>query len=167
MEAAKAAAAGTYHAEEADGLLYEIKYLSVGLPAPPVSGKPRNGRAIDLAALRGKAVVLVFQGTRLEPVCMEEVPLLRRLQAKYANQAAIIGIGIDVSVERVDRTIKEKQMTWPIPHGRQEAFDGPNCHGRYASSFAGACFVLDGDGQIFARLGSAQPLEEKLKDALR
>jgi len=64
VEAAKAAAVvGTPAAEEADGLLYEIKYLSVGLPAPPVSGKPRNGRAIDLAALRGKAVVLVFWGT--------------------------------------------------------------------------------------------------------
>lgn len=63
VEAAKAAAAGTPAAEEADGLLYEIKYLSVGLPAPPVSGKPRNGRAIDLAALRGTAVVLVFWGT--------------------------------------------------------------------------------------------------------
>lgn len=63
VEAAKATAAGTPAAEEADGLLYEIKYLSVGLPAPPVSGKPRNGRAIDLAALRGKAVVLVFWGT--------------------------------------------------------------------------------------------------------
>ena len=63
VEAAKAAAAGTPAAEEADGLLYEIKYLSVGLPAPPVSGKPRNGRAIDLAGLRGKAVVLVFWGT--------------------------------------------------------------------------------------------------------
>jgi len=63
LETAKAASPGTPVAEEADGLLYEIKYLSVGLPAPPVSGKPRNGGAIDLAALRGKAVVLVFWGT--------------------------------------------------------------------------------------------------------
>ena len=63
LEAAKAASPGTPSAEEADGLLYEIKYLSVGLPAPPVSGKPRNGPAIDLAGLRGKPVVLVFWGT--------------------------------------------------------------------------------------------------------
>ena len=34
-------------AEEADGLIYEIKHLSVGLPAPPVSGKPRNGTPPD------------------------------------------------------------------------------------------------------------------------
>jgi hypothetical protein len=71
IEAAKAAAPGTPYAEQAEGLLYEIAHLSVGLPAPPVSGKPRNGlsrggaggRAISLAALRGKPVVLVFWGT--------------------------------------------------------------------------------------------------------
>ena len=63
LEAAKSAAPGTPVAEEADGLLYEIEHLSIGLPAPPVSGTARNGRAISLAALRGKPVVLVFWGT--------------------------------------------------------------------------------------------------------
>jgi hypothetical protein len=63
IEAAKSAAPGTPYAEEADGLLYEIKYLSVGMPAPPVSGKTRNGGTISLASLRGKPVVLVFWGT--------------------------------------------------------------------------------------------------------
>jgi len=63
LEAARAAAPGTPVAEEADGLLYEIKYLSIGLPAPPISGRARHGRAISLAALRGKPVVLVFWGS--------------------------------------------------------------------------------------------------------
>jgi hypothetical protein len=63
LDAAKDAAPGTPYAEQADGLLYEIKHLSVGLPAPPVSGKSRTGGTIDLAALRGKPVVLVFWGT--------------------------------------------------------------------------------------------------------
>jgi hypothetical protein len=63
LEAATSAAPGTPSAEEADGLLYEIKYLSIGLPAPPVSGDTRNGGAIDLAALRGRLVVLAFWGT--------------------------------------------------------------------------------------------------------
>jgi tetratricopeptide (TPR) repeat protein len=60
LEAAKAAAPGTLVAEEAEGLLYEITHLSLGLPAPPISGTARNGRAISLAALRGRPVVLVF-----------------------------------------------------------------------------------------------------------
>jgi hypothetical protein len=61
FEQASAAAPGTPQAEEADGLIYEIKYLSVGLPAPAISGKPRNARrAISLDSFHGKPVLLVF-----------------------------------------------------------------------------------------------------------
>jgi hypothetical protein len=61
FEEARAAAPGTPQAEEADGLVYEVAHLSVGLPAPAISGKPRNARrAITLESFRGKPVVLVF-----------------------------------------------------------------------------------------------------------
>lgn len=61
LEEARTAAPGTPQAEEADGLIYEVAHLSVGLPAPAISGKPRNARrAITLDSFRGKAVVLVF-----------------------------------------------------------------------------------------------------------
>jgi tetratricopeptide (TPR) repeat protein len=63
FEASKAAAPGTPYAEDAGGLLYEIKYLSPGLPAPPITGTARSGRAVTLDGFRGKAVVLVFWGT--------------------------------------------------------------------------------------------------------
>jgi len=61
LEDARAAAPGTPQAEEADGLIYEIKYLTVGLPAPAIAGKPRNARrSITLDSFRGKPVLLVF-----------------------------------------------------------------------------------------------------------
>ena len=63
LETARAAAPGTPRAEEADGLIYEIAHLSPGLLAPPVTGKARNGRTVNLRDYRGRAVVLVFWGT--------------------------------------------------------------------------------------------------------
>lgn len=63
LEQAKAAAPGTSSATEAEGIIYEITHLSVGLPAPPISGTARDGRAVNLESFRGKAVVLVFWGT--------------------------------------------------------------------------------------------------------
>ena len=58
---ARAAAPGTPQAEEADNLIYEIEHLTIGLPAPPVSGTPRNSRRpISLASFKGKPIVLVF-----------------------------------------------------------------------------------------------------------
>lgn len=96
---------------------------------------------------------------------MEEVPLLRELHSRYATQAEIIGVSIDVSVPRVDRTIKEKGLTWPIladGHG----FDGPIPRA-YHIQGTPDLFIVDRDGKIFARLGSATQLEDRLKDALR
>jgi hypothetical protein len=63
FEASRSAAPGTASAEEAGGLLYEIAHLSIGLPAPTFSTKARNGKTVDLAALHGRAVVLVFWAT--------------------------------------------------------------------------------------------------------
>ena len=64
LEAAKAAAPGTAAAEEADGLIYEIRHLSIGLQAPAIAGTPRNTRrAITLDAFRGKPIVIVFWGS--------------------------------------------------------------------------------------------------------
>ena len=96
---------------------------------------------------------------------MEEVPLLKALHTKYANQAAIIGISIDVSLERVDRTAKEKGMTYPILADGQ-GFDGP-IPKSYRITGTPDVFILDREGKIFARLGSATQLEDKLKELLR
>jgi tetratricopeptide (TPR) repeat protein len=60
LESARDTAAESAWAQEAAGILYEIANLSVGLVAPSFSGKSRAGRAIDLTALRGSAVVMVF-----------------------------------------------------------------------------------------------------------
>jgi len=38
---------------------------------------------------------------------MEEVPLLKTLHTKYSKDAVILGISVDVSLDRLDRTIKE------------------------------------------------------------
>src|SRR5829696_6145691 len=95
---------------------------------------------------------------------MEEVPLLKALHTKYANQAAIVGISIDVSVPRVDRTIREKAMTWPIL-ADGKGFDGPIAKA-YHIQGTPELFVLDREGRIFARLGSAKQLEARLQEAL-
>ena len=63
LEAAKVAAPATTYAEEADGLIYEIAHLSVGLQAPAIDATTRDGRRVTLADFRGKPVVLVFWGT--------------------------------------------------------------------------------------------------------
>ncbi len=95
---------------------------------------------------------------------MEEVPLLKQLHTRYANQATIIGVSVDSSLPRVDRVMTEKAMTWPILADGNE-FDGP-IPKAYHIQGTPEVFVLDREGKIFARLGSAKQLEARLKEAL-
>lgn len=95
---------------------------------------------------------------------MEEVPLLKELDTKYAKQAAIVGISIDKDVARVDEVIKEKGMTWPVL-ADGKGFDGPVATA-YHIQGTPDLFVLDRAGNIFARLTSAKQLEATLQAAL-
>jgi peroxiredoxin len=95
---------------------------------------------------------------------MEEVPLLRQLYAKYARTAAIVGVSIDVSVSRVDRFVKEKKMTWPIlSDGR--GFDGP-IPTAYHVQGTPEIYVLDSEGRIVKRLGTATEIDATLAPLL-
>jgi len=88
---------------------------------------------------------------------MEEVPLLKQLFDKYAATVEIVGISTDESVERVDRVVKEKGMTWPIlSDGR--GFDGP-IPTAYHVQGTPDLFVLDREGRIVRRFTSATEIE--------
>jgi hypothetical protein len=95
---------------------------------------------------------------------MEEVPLLKELHTKYAERATIIGVSVDINLERVDRLVKEKAMTWAIL-ADGNGFDGPIAKA-YHIQGTPELYVLDREGKIFARLGSAKQLEAKLEEAL-
>jgi hypothetical protein len=95
---------------------------------------------------------------------MEEVPLIKALHAKYSDQAVILGISVDISLDRVARTMKSKGMTWPqLADGK--GFDGaiPKA---YHIQGTPDLWVLDRAGRILARPGSAKDIEARLREAL-
>ena len=95
---------------------------------------------------------------------MEEVPLLKQLSVKYAGQVQIVGISTDESVERVDRVVKEKGMTWTIlSDGR--GFDGP-IPTAYHVQGTPDLFVLDREGRIVRRFTSATEIESTVEPLL-
>ena len=95
---------------------------------------------------------------------MEEVPLLKALYAKYSDRAVLLGVSVDISLNRVDRTMKSKVMTWPqLADGK--GFDGPIAKA-YRVDGTPELFVIDRDGRIFARPGSAAQIEARLQEAL-
>ena len=92
---------------------------------------------------------------------MEEVPLLARLQEKHARTATIIGVSIDTSMALVDRTVKDRKMTWPIL-GDERGFDAP-IPIAYHVQGTPDIFVLDTEGRIFKRTSTAHEIEAALQ----
>jgi hypothetical protein len=95
---------------------------------------------------------------------MEEVPLLKALHTKYSGKAAILGISVDVSLDRANRAIKDKGMIWPqLVEGK--GFDGAAAKA-YRIQGTPELYVIDRQGRIFVRTFSAKQIEARLQEAL-
>ena len=61
----------------------------VGQPAPALTAPQVGGGTIDLAALRGRPVWLVFTGTYCPP-CRDEYPVMNGFAARYAATGLVV-----------------------------------------------------------------------------
>jgi cytochrome c biogenesis protein CcmG/thiol:disulfide interchange protein DsbE len=66
----------------------------VSFPAPPIKARTLDGGHFDLAAHRGKVVLVNFWGTWCEP-CKEETPALQAAYSKLADEGLVI-VGVDL-----------------------------------------------------------------------
>jgi cytochrome c biogenesis protein CcmG/thiol:disulfide interchange protein DsbE len=67
----------------------------VGRPAAPFTLGAFDGGAVDLAALRGKVVVLNFWASWCYPACYEEAPVLERGWRAYRDRGVVV-VGVDI-----------------------------------------------------------------------
>jgi cytochrome c biogenesis protein CcmG, thiol:disulfide interchange protein DsbE len=85
----------------------------VGQPAPPVTGTTLDGAAFDLAALRGRPVILNFWASWCGP-CRNEFPLLQdRLDAHEAEGLAVVGVLYKDEPEPAREFVGDFGATWP------------------------------------------------------
>ena len=92
-----------------DAVLSPIK---TGETAPVFSLIDLDGRKIDLAALKGKYVLLDFWATWCGP-CMAEIPFIKEIRKNYpADKLAIIGVSQDRNRKTLTDAIKKEGMNW-------------------------------------------------------
>ena len=74
----------------------------IGQPAPALSGIQLNGKPFDLAAQRGKVVIVNFWASWCAP-CSEEMPALDSISRHHKKQGLeVIGISMDRERRRDD-----------------------------------------------------------------
>jgi peroxiredoxin len=82
------------------------------------------------------------------------------LNAKYGKDVVFVGISVDTNLDRLDKFIKEKAISWAqLADGK--AFDGP-IPKLYRPNGTPTLFVLDRSGKIAAKLLSAEKVEETI-----
>ncbi len=86
----------------------------VGKPAPLLTAPQVGGGTIDLAALRGKPVWLVFTGTYCPP-CRDEYPVMNTFAARYADTGlVVIAIHVREGEEVVAPFISSLNVAFPV-----------------------------------------------------
>ena len=148
-----------YRATLPDRSVAEAAAELMRLRLPDVSGKHQ-----DLAQWRDRVLIVNFWATWCEP-CRKEVPVLLRVQAKYAsNGVKIVGISVD-SVDKVREFAIEYQIGYPLVIGSMEVIDLTRRLGNKAAGLP-YTIVLDRSGRVVkTHLGGIS--ETELESAIR
>jgi len=86
------------------------------------------------------------------------------LNAKYGQDVVFVGISVDTNLDRLDKFIKEKAISWPqLADGK--SFDGP-IPKLYRPKGTPTLLVIDRAGKIATKLESAEKIEESLPPVL-
>ncbi len=138
--------AGSDIAEQAEGFLFAVEKLQVGMKAPEIVGTGADGNEIRLSQLSGKVVAIVFWATWCKP-CMEMLPHERELMEKHAGKPfTILGINVDETLDDMTKAMKKEKITWPT------IFDGTPDVSKIARKWRVQSFptiyVLDHEGVI-------------------
>jgi cytochrome c biogenesis protein CcmG, thiol:disulfide interchange protein DsbE len=85
-----------------------------GTPAPPLALPGLDGGRVDLAALRGRPVVVNFWATWCEP-CVREFPLLRAAAGAHRpDRLAVVGVLSGDRPAAARAFVRRQQATWPV-----------------------------------------------------
>lgn len=111
--------------------------------APGIVGTTLDGATFDLAALKGKPVIVNFWGPSCVP-CREEFPLLgSKLSEHAADGLVIVGILTDDPPEPARDFIAEYGATWPTVVDPDKAIKTA-----YRVAARPQTYFLDGSGVI-------------------
>jgi thiol-disulfide isomerase/thioredoxin len=119
---------------EAVGKPLDVKFTAV------------DGREVDLTKMKGKVVLVDFWATWCGP-CMGELPHVKAAYEKLHPQGfEIVGISFDEDKDALNKTLKEKEMTWA------QYFDGTGWGNKYGKEFGiqgiPAMWLVDKQGNL-------------------
>jgi cytochrome c biogenesis protein CcmG/thiol:disulfide interchange protein DsbE len=118
------AACGGGSASSPGGSVVTIGSPLIGQPAPPLVGETLDGEPFDLAAQRGKPVLVNFWASWCGP-CREEFPLLEDAVARHAAEGlVVVGALYKDDAEAARDFVAGQGATWPTVEDPDRSIGG-------------------------------------------
>jgi thiol-disulfide isomerase/thioredoxin len=100
-------------AKKAAGAVARLQ--SVGKPIE-FNGTTVDGKTVNLAALKGKVVLIQYWATWCEP-CIQDMERIGELHSKYAGRGfEVIGVNLDNNREEMVAFLSKNRLPWPQIH---------------------------------------------------
>ncbi|MEY3014814.1 MAG: hypothetical protein RIT45_3549 [Pseudomonadota bacterium] len=133
-----------------------------GKAAPALAGRALDGKAFDLAAAKGKVVLVDFWATWCEP-CKVSLPRYVALQKKYAERGLeIVAVSVDEEAENLRRFVREKGVALTVLHDAGGKFAE-----RWEPPKMPTAYLVGKDGKItWVHAGFAEGDEAKVEAAI-
>lgn len=131
--------------ETAMEMVYRLKNLSKGRPAPELEGVDSSGKHVKLSSYKGKVVMLVFWSSYdLETdETVKLLALMRKIEKDYLGKDfALIGVNKDQLINLRDLEKKNHTTSINIVDTKQRIF------GDYRIAQSPHCYVIDKQGLI-------------------
>ena len=118
----------------------------LGKPFPALTFTASDGRAVDVAALTGKVVLVDFWASWCKP-CQRDAPNLVATYNQFHDQGfEIVGINLDRDQAKFEKYLADNGVTWP------QYFDGLGWRNKIAQKLgvhgAPASFLVDSGGIV-------------------
>jgi len=128
----------------------------VGQPAPALIAPQLDGETFDLAALRGKVVIVNFWASWCGP-CRAEMPLLNRFYLAHRAQGlALLGVSVDDGHDRKQVLEIMRQFAYPAVLAATAKVNG------FGPPLAvPMTWIIDPTGVVRARLVSSSGVTEE------
>ncbi len=138
---------------------------AAGRPAPTFSVRTLDGRAMSLASLRGKTILLHFW---VPVLGIRDAASLKALHDRFGkdDRFAMIGLCLANNSEAATRLIQSSGMSWAHAVLRDRSYD-PIAIDYDARRFPSPAFLIGPDGKVMATgLGHVRRLEKAVAEAL-
>src|SRR5262245_284947 len=131
----------------------------------PLSGKTLEGKTFDLAASRGKVVLIHYWATWADP-CKPDLATIKSLQAKYGSQGFYpVGVNVDNDAKDAAGYVRQEKLSWPQLY-EAGGLDSPLAEGLGVLTLP-TMILVGKDGRVLNRAVNAGELDAELKKLLR